>query len=78
LREAEVERINARAEIGVVIAKRRGVTSPDKQVAFMTVETLAYLLGGVAPFQRGYEQAKEVYILPDGLTMRTIERENNE
>jgi hypothetical protein len=60
LKEAEVERINSRAEIGVVIAKRRGVTSPDKQVAFMTVETLAYLLGGTAPFHRDYGLAKEV------------------
>lgn len=77
LREAEIERINARAEIGVVVAKRRGVTSPDKQVAFMTVETLAYLLGGVAPFQRGFEQAKEVYILPDGATMRFIPKGDN-
>jgi len=64
LREAETERINAYAEIGVVIAKRRGVTSPDKQVAFMTVETLAYLLGGVSPARDiTVDQAKEVRVI---------------
>jgi len=63
LNEVEVERINDdNAEFGVVIAKRRGVTSPDKQVAFMTVETLAQLIGGGAPDLRGFGHAPEIYI----------------
>jgi len=61
LNEVEVERINDdNAEFGVVIAKRRGVTSPDKQVAFMTVETLAQLINGGAPDLLGFGDAPEI------------------
>lgn len=44
LKEAEDERINAGAEIGVVLAKRRGHTDPKKWYAMMTGETLVFLL----------------------------------
>lgn len=44
LQEAETERVNDGAAIGVVIAKRRGTTDPGEQVAFMTVRDLAILL----------------------------------
>lgn len=42
--EAEVERGNADADVGVVIAKRRGKGDPGDQYAVMTVETLVRLL----------------------------------
>lgn len=44
LREASIERENDRAAIGVVIAKRRGITAAEDQVAFMTVADLVQLL----------------------------------
>lgn len=66
LNEVERERINDdNAEFGVVIAKRRGTTSPDKQVAFMTVETLAQLINGGAPDLRGFGDAPEIRILEE-------------
>lgn len=46
LREAEIERGNDDAAVGVVVAKRRGVTDPGQQVVFMTLESFARLLGG--------------------------------
>ena len=46
LREAEIERGNDDADIGIVIAKRRGTTDPLEQVAIMTVRDLIVLLGG--------------------------------
>lgn len=44
LREAEVERGNDDAVIGVVMAKRRGTTDPAEQFVVMTAETFAILL----------------------------------
>lgn len=49
LREAEAERINDNAEVGMVIAKRRGVSDPLQQVVFMEVSDLIALLAGERP-----------------------------
>jgi len=49
LREAETERINLGAVAGVVIAKRRGVTAPGKQIVLMEVDDLCALLTGKRP-----------------------------
>lgn len=46
LREAEAERENAKAFVGVVIAKRRGTTKPGEQYVLMDVDTLVKLLRG--------------------------------
>lgn len=46
LDEAEVERGNDDAAVGVVIAKRRAVTDPGQQFVLMTVEAFARLLEG--------------------------------
>ena len=45
LREAEVERGNADAKVGVVIHKRHGKGSARDQLVTMTVEDFAVLLG---------------------------------
>jgi hypothetical protein len=44
--EAEVERENDGALVGVVIAKRKGVTDPMEQYVVMTVSELVALLRG--------------------------------
>lgn len=49
LEEAETERINDDASVGVVVAKRRGVTDPLQQVCFMSVADLIALLTGDRP-----------------------------
>jgi hypothetical protein len=60
LDEAEAERGNDDAQIGVVVAKRRGVGSAAGQVVFMTLEAFALLLQG-GPTRRGEPmQAPEV------------------
>lgn len=60
LHEAETERGNDDAELGVVVAKRRGVGSAAHQVVFMTLEAFALLLQG-GPTSRGeVVQAPEV------------------
>lgn len=46
LREAEVERGNDDALVGVVVHKKRGVTDPGEQYVTMTVDSLVRLLGG--------------------------------
>lgn len=46
LAEAETERGNDDAGVGVVVAKRRGLTDPNEQVVFMTMRDLIELLGG--------------------------------
>lgn len=46
LREAESERINAKAFVGVVVAKRRGTTVPGEQIVIMDLDTLIRLLKG--------------------------------
>ena len=44
--EAQTEAVNDGADIGVVIAKRKGVTDPAKQWVLMDVETFARLIEG--------------------------------
>ena len=46
LGEAEVERGNDDAVIGVVVAKRRGTTLPEDQVVMMSLETFGKIVGG--------------------------------
>ena len=46
LREAETERGNDDAAIGLVVAKRRGIADPGQQVVFMTLEAFSKLIGG--------------------------------
>jgi hypothetical protein len=49
LNEAEVERLNDDATVGLVIAKRRGTTDPGDQVVLMTVRDLLALMTGERP-----------------------------
>lgn len=49
LNEAETERGNDDAGVGLVIAKRRGTTNPGDQVVLMTVTDLISLLTGSRP-----------------------------
>lgn len=44
IKEAHTERDNDNAAIGVVVAKRRGTTSPGEQWCLMTVADLVHLL----------------------------------
>lgn len=44
LNEAEVERLNDDAHVGLVIAKRRGTTDPGDQIVIMTVRDLVALM----------------------------------
>ena len=48
LTEARTEARNDKAAVGVVIAKRRGITDPGRQVVFMELQDLAVLLGADA------------------------------
>lgn len=49
LRETETERLNGLAEVGLVIAKRRGTGDPLEQVVLMTLADLVCLLTGERP-----------------------------
>lgn len=49
LAEAEIERGNDDAGVGLVVAKRRGTREPGEQVVFMTLADLASLLTGERP-----------------------------
>ena len=49
LNEAEIERGNDDAGVGLVIAKRRGTTHPGDQIVLMTVTDLISLLTGTRP-----------------------------
>jgi hypothetical protein len=49
LNEAEIERGNDDAGVGLVIAKRRGTTDPAEQVVLMTVRDLVSLMTGERP-----------------------------
>jgi len=53
--EAEAERVNDRADLGVVWIKRRGKASPGAGFVIMTGDTLLQLLAAA-----GYIQAPEV------------------
>ena len=44
--QAEVERLNDSAGVGVVVAKRRGTTAPGDQFVLMTLADLVALLTG--------------------------------
>lgn len=46
IREAETERDNDGAAVGIVVAKRRGTTEPGAQWVFLTVDGLIELLRG--------------------------------
>lgn len=49
LAEVAVERGNDDGVVGVVIAKRRGLTDPGDQLVIMTVRDLCALLTGIRP-----------------------------
>lgn len=49
LGEAEQERINDNAEVGLVIAKRRGISDPLQQAVVMQVSDLIALITGERP-----------------------------
>lgn len=46
--EAERERVNANAALGVVVHKRKGIRDPAEQYVTMTLETFAMLAGGAS------------------------------
>ncbi len=48
LRQAETERVNDGAAVGVVVHKKRGTADPAEQYVTMSLETLAVLLEGGA------------------------------
>lgn len=47
--EAEVQRLNDDAQVGLVIAKRRGTTDPGDQFVLMTLRDLIALTTGERP-----------------------------
>lgn len=49
LNEAEIERLNDDAHVGLVIAKRRGTTDPGDQIVLMTLRDLVALTTGERP-----------------------------
>jgi len=49
LNEAEIERLNDDATVGLVIAKRRGTTDPGDQIVLMTLRDLVALTTGERP-----------------------------
>lgn len=49
LGEAETERVNDGAAVGLVVAKRRGKGDPGDQVVFMTLRDLVSLIKGERP-----------------------------
>ncbi len=49
LTEAEIERGNDDAHVGLVIAKRRGTTDPGDQLVMLTLRDLVCLLTGERP-----------------------------
>lgn len=46
IREAETERVNDGADVGLVVAKRRGTANPGEQWVILTVDGLIELLRG--------------------------------
>jgi len=57
IREAEVERGNDDALIGVVVHKKHGSANPADQYVSMTLETFAVLLEGGVRVNRVFEQS---------------------
>lgn len=47
LAQTEAERVNARADVAVLVVKRPGTTDPGRWFAYVTAHTLADLLTGV-------------------------------
>lgn len=60
IREAEVERGNDDAVVGVVVHKARGVGDPARQYVSMTLETFALLLEGGGDTEQVVVAAKEI------------------
>jgi hypothetical protein len=60
LTEAEIERGNDDAEIGLVVAKRRGRAHPGDQVVMMTLRDLVALLTGERPADELYVRGRAV------------------
>ena len=46
VRQADEQRLNDAADVGLVIAKRRGTTDPGDQIVIMTLRDLVALLTG--------------------------------
>lgn len=49
LTEAETERLNDDAQVGLVVAKRRGTQDPGDQVVILTLRDLVALITGERP-----------------------------
>jgi hypothetical protein len=49
LNEVDIEKGNDDADVGLVIAKRRGTTDPGDQIVFLTLHDLTVLLTGNRP-----------------------------
>ena len=49
LNEAEIERGNDSAGVGIVVAKRKGTTDPGEQIVMMTLANLVSLMTGTHP-----------------------------
>lgn len=49
LKEVETERVNDEAQVGIVIAKRRGYGDPLDQIVLLSVRDLVALLTGTRP-----------------------------
>lgn len=49
INEAEIERLNDDAHVGLVIAKRRGTADPGDQIVLMTLRDLVALTTGTRP-----------------------------
>jgi hypothetical protein len=60
LGEAEIERGNDDAAIGLVIAKRRGRAHPGDQIVLMTVRDLVALLTGERPGDEFYVRKQAI------------------
>lgn len=60
LNETETERGNDDAEIGVVVAKRRGKAHPGDQVVLMTLRDLVALLTGERPQDDLYARKRAI------------------
>jgi hypothetical protein len=61
IREAEVERANDDAVVGVVVHKKHGSGKAAEQYVTMTLETFTVLLRGGSPDLRGVDSAPEVF-----------------
>lgn len=60
IKEAEIERQNDDAVVGVVAHKKHGSNKGGEQYVTMTLDSFVILLQGGAPNLRGVESAKEI------------------